>query len=42
MILALLDALLRPLLLLLLATCVVVIVAVARDTLSTAYPEPKD
>ena len=42
MIFALLDALLRPLLLLALIACVPTCIAIARDTFTTAYPEPED
>lgn len=40
--LALIDALLRPLLLVVLVAGVLVAVAVARDVLATPYPEPRD
>ncbi len=41
--LALADALLRPLLLLVILTaCVLVAIAIARDVLSTPYPELRD
>ena len=42
MIFALLDALLRPLLPIILIASVVVAAAIAHDTLATTYPEPED
>ena len=42
MIFALLDALLRPLLLVALVACVVVVVSIAHDILTTTYSEPED
>jgi len=38
-ILALMDATLRPLMLVVLVACVLVAVAIARDVLTTAYPD---
>ena len=38
----LLDAILRPLLLLALVACVPTCIAILRDALTTAYPEPED
>lgn len=42
MIFALLDAILRPLLLIILVACVVVAVSIAHDAFTTAYSEPED
>ena len=42
MIFALLDALLRPLLLIILVASVVVAASIAHDVLTTAYSEPED
>ena len=38
----LLDAILRPLLLLALVACAPTCIAILRDALTTAYPEPED
>lgn len=42
MIFVLLDAILRPLLLVALVACVVVAAAIARDVFATTYSEPED